>query len=63
MRKIGLIGGMSWVSTETYYRLINKGVQKRAGSLCSGPIVIESLNFCDLAQSALPRAGAMRPRS
>lgn len=50
MRKIGLIGGMSWVSTETYYRLINKQVQKRAGSLCSGPIVIESLNFCDIAQ-------------
>lgn len=50
MRKIGLIGGMSWVSTETYYRLINKGVQKRAGSLCSGPMVIESLNFCELAQ-------------
>ena len=54
MRKIGLIGGMSWVSTETYYRLINKGVQKRAGSLCSGPIVIESLNFCDLAQIRTP---------
>lgn len=54
MRKIGLIGGMSWVSTETYYRLINKGVQKRAGSLCSGPIVIESLNFCDLAQVTTP---------
>jgi aspartate racemase len=54
MRKIGLIGGMSWVSTETYYRLINKGVQKRAGSLCSGPIVIESLNFCDIAQITTP---------
>ncbi len=50
MRKIGLIGGMSWVSTETYYRLINREVQKRAGSLCSGPIAIESLNFCELAQ-------------
>jgi len=54
MRKIGLIGGMSWVSTETYYRLINKEVQKRAGSLCSGPIAIESLNFCDLAQIRTP---------
>lgn len=54
MRKIGLIGGMSWVSTETYYRLINKEVQKRAGSLCSGPIAIESLNFCDIAQITTP---------
>lgn len=54
MRKIGLIGGMSWVSTETYYRLINKEVQKRSGSLCSGPMVIESLNFCDIAQITTP---------
>lgn len=54
MRKIGLIGGMSWVSTQTYYRLINKQVQKRAGSLCSGPIAIESLNFCDIAQITTP---------
>lgn len=54
MRKIGLIGGMSWVSTETYYRLINTEVQKRAGSLCSGPIAIESLNFCDIAQITTP---------
>ncbi|MEM1131513.1 MAG: amino acid racemase [Pseudomonadota bacterium] len=50
MRKIGLIGGMSWASTETYYRHINTEVQKRAGGMCSGPIVMESLNFCDLSR-------------
>ncbi|MEO1045198.1 MAG: amino acid racemase [Pseudomonadota bacterium] len=50
MRKIGLIGGMSWASTETYYRHINTRVQKRAGGMCSGPIVMESLNFCDLSR-------------
>lgn len=50
MRKLGLIGGMSWVSTEAYYRFINREVQKRAGGMCSGPIVVESLNFCDLSR-------------
>ncbi|WP_373486407.1 aspartate/glutamate racemase family protein [Blastomonas sp.] len=54
MRKIGLIGGMSWASTETYYRLINREVQKRVGSLCSAPLVIESLNFCDIARITAP---------
>ncbi len=31
MRKIGLIGGLSWYSTRTYYEQINRGVQARAG--------------------------------
>lgn len=50
MRKLGLIGGMSWASTEFYYRFINKAVQKRTGGTCNAPLVIESLNFCDLAR-------------
>ena len=44
MRKIGLIGGISWASTELYYRHLNKGVQKRIGTSCSAPILLESLN-------------------
>ncbi|MBN9787063.1 aspartate racemase [Pseudonocardia sp. TMWB2A] len=50
MRKLGLIGGMSWVSTETYYRIINQQIQKRVGGMCSAPLVVESLNFCDLSR-------------
>ena len=50
MRKIGLIGGMSWASTELYYRHLNKGVQKRAGTSCSAPILLESLNYCELSR-------------
>ncbi len=50
MRKIGLIGGMSWLSTHSYYARINSQIQKRAGGMCSAPIMIDSLNFCDLAQ-------------
>ncbi len=44
MRKIGLIGGMSWLSTRTYYEHINKAVQARAGQRSSAPMLIESLD-------------------
>ena len=50
MRKLGLIGGMSWLSTESYYTRINSEVQKRAGGMCSAPMIIENMNFCDLVR-------------
>lgn len=48
MRKLGLIGGMSWYSTRTYYEHINRLVQKSAGQRHSAPLLIESLDFQDL---------------
>ena len=51
MRKIGLIGGMSWYSTEFYYRRINKQVQRRANMMCSAPMILDNLNFCDIAKA------------
>jgi aspartate racemase len=51
MRKLGLIGGMSWYSTEFYYRRINKQVARRSDGLCSAPMMIDNLNFCDLARA------------
>jgi aspartate racemase len=54
MRKLGLIGGMSWASTERYYRRINIGIQRRVGPSCSAPLLIESLNFCDLSRLTTP---------
>jgi aspartate racemase len=51
MRKLGLIGGMSWYSTELYYARINKQVVKRTGGTCNAPMVLESLNFCDIAKA------------
>ncbi|WP_374414341.1 aspartate/glutamate racemase family protein [Novosphingobium colocasiae] len=44
MRKIGLVGGLSWYSTRTYYEHINRGVQARAGKQASAPMVIENLD-------------------
>jgi aspartate racemase len=48
VRKLGLIGGMSWVSTRTYYECINLQVQKRADAMSSAPLLIESLDFRSL---------------
>ena len=45
MRTIGLLGGMSWESTATYYRLINEGVRERLGGLHSAEMVLYSVDF------------------
>lgn len=45
MKTIGLLGGMSWESTLTYYRAINEGVKRRLGGLHSGKIVLYSVDF------------------
>jgi aspartate racemase len=50
LRKIGLIGGMSWLSTRTYYEDINQLVQARTTTLSSAPLLIESLDFSSLAR-------------
>ncbi len=45
MRKLGIIGGMSWISTRTYYQQINQLVQRRAGPKASAPILLDSLDY------------------
>lgn len=50
MKTIGLLGGMSWESTASYYELINRGVQERLGGLHSAKICMQSLDFHDLEQ-------------
>jgi aspartate racemase len=48
LRKLGLIGGMSWLSTRTYYEHLNRLVQARMGRQASAPLLIESLDYTDL---------------
>lgn len=50
MRKIGLVGGMSWHSSLEYYRLINEAVNQRLGGLNSAEVFINSLNFSEIAE-------------
>jgi aspartate racemase len=45
MKKIGLVGGISWVSTMDYYKLINEGVNSKLGGLNFAECIIYSLNF------------------
>ena len=45
MKTIGLLGGMSWESTLSYYKTINKGVKKRLGGLHSADIALYSVDF------------------
>ena len=51
MRTIGLIGGMSWESTVTYYRLINRLVQERLGGFHSARCILYSVDFHDVEAS------------
>ncbi|MEN7548803.1 amino acid racemase [Rapidithrix thailandica] len=48
MKKIGLVGGISWTSTIDYYKYINEGVNQALGGLQSAEIVLYSLNFADI---------------
>ncbi len=50
MKSIGLIGGMSWESTVEYYRLINQETKTRLGGLHSARILMESLDFAEIAE-------------
>ncbi len=48
MKTIGLIGGMSWESTQSYYRVINELVKSRLGGLHSAKIVLVSVDFAEI---------------
>lgn len=53
MLTIGLIGGMSWHSTEAYYRRINEQVAARLGGHASARIVLQSLDFAEVRDHQL----------
>src|SRR5687768_18177253 len=48
MKTIGLIGGLNWVSTIDYYRLLNQMVNDRLGGDNSARILMHSVNFADI---------------
>ena len=47
-KKIGIIGGVTWVSTIDYYKLINQKVNQRLGGYNTAEILINSVNFNDV---------------
>ena len=48
MKTIGMLGGMSWESTATYYRAINEGVKQALGGLHSARICMISVDFDEI---------------
>ncbi|MEA3291812.1 MAG: aspartate/glutamate racemase family protein [Pseudomonadota bacterium] len=48
MKTIGLLGGMSWESTVSYYRALNEGVRARLGGLHSAKVVLYSVEFAEI---------------
>ncbi|MBB4803251.1 aspartate racemase [Flavobacterium nitrogenifigens] len=51
MKKIGLIGGISWVSTSDYYTLINKGINDKLGGLNFSECLIYSFNYAEIKKN------------
>jgi aspartate racemase len=47
MTRIGLIGGLSWESTATYYQLLNRLTAQRRGAWQQPHVLVDSLNFAD----------------
>jgi aspartate racemase len=48
LTRIGLLGGMSWESTASYYRLLNELVHERVGGHASAPLLVWSADFAEI---------------
>ncbi len=48
MKTIGIIGGMSWESTITYYQIMNETVKQELGGLHSAKILLYSVDFSEI---------------
>lgn len=51
MKTLGLIGGISWVSTADYYRMINLGINEKRGGLEFARCLIYSFNYADIKRN------------
>jgi len=50
MKTIGLIGGMSWESTVSYYQIVNKVIKKELGGLHSAKVLLYSVDFSEIEE-------------
>jgi aspartate racemase len=55
VKRIGLLGGMSWESSAEYYRFVNEAVRERLGGLHSADCVLRSVDFAEVEE--LQRTG------
>jgi aspartate racemase len=50
MKRIGLLGGMSWESSAEYYRLVNEAIRDRLGGLHSADCLLRSVDFAEIEE-------------
>ena len=50
LKTIGLIGGMSWESTVTYYKIINEVIKEKLGGLHSAKCILYSVDFQEIEE-------------
>ena len=48
MKTVGLLGGMSWESTVSYYQVLNRGIGSRLGGLHSARVILLSVDFQEI---------------
>ncbi|HIP11494.1 MAG TPA: hypothetical protein EYG73_02125 [Arcobacter sp.] len=48
MKTIGLLGGMSWESSLSYYKEINESIKKELGGLHSAKVILNSVDFDEI---------------
>jgi aspartate racemase len=48
MKTIGMLGGMSWESTTSYYKAVNEGIKKRLGGFHSAKVCLYSVDFDEI---------------
>jgi aspartate racemase len=53
MKTIGLVGGLSWISTQDYYRHINQITNNRLGGDEAAELILYSVNFADIKKLTL----------
>ena len=50
MKRLGIIGGMSWESTAVYFRYLNEQVKAAVGPMNSAPLLLWNMDFAPLAR-------------
>jgi aspartate racemase len=51
MKILGLIGGISWISTQDYYKYINEGVNEKLGGMNFSRLIMHSMNYADIKKN------------
>lgn len=51
MKILGLIGGISWVSTQDYYKYINEGINAQLGDVNFARLIIHSMNYAEIKKN------------